>query len=350
MKILIITDAWHPQVNGVVRTLEMLANELVRSGHELAMVTPLDYRTLPMPGYAEIRLSLALPRSIRARIENFQPDRIHIATEGPLGFAGRKACLQMGLAFTTSYHTRFPEYLRARAPVPLRWTYAMLRRFHNSGDACLVATQTIADELRAHGFEKTVLWTRGVDHALFRPRTDANLAETNGWKRPVFVNVGRVAVEKNLEAFLDLQLPGTKLIVGDGPSRTALERKYPDAVFVGSKTGEDLARHYASADVFVFPSRTDTFGNVLLEALASGLPVAAFPVPGPLDVIGGSNAGVLDEDLCAAAMKALQIPTANALAHARRFSWEACANIFLEATDRADRKLRPRTTSEIAAE
>lgn len=333
MKILFISDAWQPQVNGVVRTLDMLIGELAGAGHEVEAVAPPDYWTIPTPGYAEIRLSLVLPRSIRARIEAFQPDRIHIATEGPLGSAGRKACLKLGLGFTTSYHTRFPEYLRARLPVPLRWTYAWLRRFHNSAEACLVATQTVADDLRARGFKNVVLWTRGVDHNLFKPRKANGITRKKNWKPPIFINVGRVAVEKNLEAFLSLDLPGTKLIVGDGPSRAALEHKYPDAVFVGFKSGEDLARYYNASDVFVFPSLTDTFGNVLLEALASGVPVAAYPVPGPMDVIGDSPAGVLDEDLRVAALKALNIPSSKALALARNYTWENCAKIFLEATN-----------------
>lgn len=335
MRILLVTDAWRPQVNGVVRTLEEVVGRVAAAGHQVRLVTPNDYFTLPMPTYPEIRLSFATARSVRKAIREFGPDQIHIATEGPLGIAARSACLAEKRAFTTSYHTRFPEYLRARLPVPVAWTYAWLRRFHNSGVACLVATKTISDDLKSRGFTTVTPWTRGVDHDLFRPRPGDDLAEKAGWKRPVFMNIGRVAVEKNIEAFLDLDLPGTKVIVGDGPSRAGLEKRYPGVVFTGAKFGEELARHYAAADVFVFPSLTDTFGNVLLEALASGVPVAAFPVPGPLDVICGSDAGVLDDDLRKAALAALDIPRENALAHAAGFTWEECVRIFLEAGKRS---------------
>ncbi|GIL01546.1 MAG: GDP-mannose-dependent alpha-mannosyltransferase [Alphaproteobacteria bacterium] len=328
---MIATDAWRPQVNGVVRTLEHLAAELERLGHAVELVTPSVFLTLPMPSYPEIPLSLATPGMLSRRIEAFAPDHVHIATEGPVGFAARRACLRLGLAFTTSYHTRFPEYLRARLPVPVALSYAWLRRFHNAGSACLVATASIRADLAARGFEHLVAWTRGVDHGLFHPRPPDELGGEFHFERPVFLNVGRLAVEKNLEAFLDLDLPGSKVVVGDGPARRALQKRYPQARFLGPRFGEDLARCYAAADVFVFPSLTDTFGNVLLEALASGLPVAAFPVPGPLDVIDGSGAGVLDTDLRRAALAALAIPRRAALARAARFTWEECARIFLAA-------------------
>ena len=331
MKTLIITDAWRPQVNGVVRTLEHVVGELERAGHPVELITPNDFHTLPMPTYPEIRLSLVLRRTIRNRISSIAPDHVHVATEGPLGMAARAACLKLGLPFTTSYHTRFPEYLSARLPVPLKWTYAWLRRFHNSGNGCLVATKTIADDLASHGFNNIIMWTRGVDHALFRPRPNKEMRKQLGLKGPVFINVGRVSVEKNLEAFLDLDLPGTKVIVGDGPARAQLERKYPEVRFLGTLVGEELASAYCLGDVFVFPSLTDTFGNVLLEALACGIPVAAFPVPGPLDVIGGSGAGVLDNDLQKAALAALDISRDAALAHAAKFSWEECGRIFMDA-------------------
>ncbi len=334
MRILLVTDAWRPQVNGVVRTLEEVMERITAAGHELRLISPNDYVTFPMPSYPEIKLSLVHSRSIRKVLRDFNPDQVHIATEGPIGIAARSACLKEKRAFTTSYHTRFPEYLRTRLPVPLAWSYAWLRRFHNSGVACLVATKSIADELASRGFKTIVPWSRGVDHDLFRPRPQDDLAAELGWKRPVFMNVGRVSVEKNLEAFLRLDLPGTKVIVGDGPALPALRRQFADAVFVGSHVGEELARYYAAGDVFVFPSLTDTFGNVLLEALACGVPVAAFPVPGPLDVIGGSNAGVLDADLRKAALAALGIPRENALAHAQRYTWEECVRIFLEAGQR----------------
>ncbi len=331
MKILLVTDAWHPQVNGVVRTLEEVTRRLAAAGHEVKLVAPSQFFSLPMPSYPEIRLAFAGSRTLGRIIDGFRPDQIHIATEGPLGFAARSACIRRQIAFTTSYHTRFPEYLRARMPVPLSWSYAWMRRFHNAGNGCLVATRSIANELRSHGFSTVIPWTRGVDHALFRPRPDDRLAEEMGWARPVFMNVGRLSVEKNMPAFLDLDLPGTKVVVGDGPLRAQFEERYRDVVFTGSLTGETLARHYAAADVFVFPSLTDTFGNVLLEALASGVPVAAFPVPGPLDVIGGSDAGVLDADLRKAALAALDIPRERALVHSRRFDWDECVRMFVEA-------------------
>lgn len=330
MKILLITDAWRPQVNGVVTTLEALSAELVGMGHQVEAITPDRFATIPLPAYPEIRLSLVRSRTVRGLIGEIDPDQIHIATEGPLGVAARAACLKLGLPFTTSYHTRFPEYLRTRAPVPLAWTYAWLRHFHGPASACLVATQSIADDLRNRNFNNVVPWTRGVDHVQFRPMPGDRLAVQMGWTKPIFINVGRVSVEKNLEAFLSLDIPGTKLVVGDGPSRAALERKFPDAIFVGSKSGEELVRHYNAADVFVFPSLTDTFGNVLLESLACGVPVAAYPVAGPLDVIGDSGAGVLDDDLRTAALAALDVDGKAALAHARKFTWSECARIFID--------------------
>jgi glycosyltransferase involved in cell wall biosynthesis len=331
MKILLVTDAWRPQVNGVVRTLEEVVSRVRALGHDVRIISPDQFFTVPMPSYPEIRLALTNSSSIRKRIAEYGPSRVHIATEGPLGLAARSACIKLGIAFTTSYHTRFPEYLRARAPVPLAWSYAWMRRFHNSGAACLVATKSIADDLSVRGFRNIIPWTRGVDHQLFRPRPQDNLAQEMGWSRPVFMNIGRVAVEKNMEAFLDLDLPGSKVVVGGGPQLAQLQAKYPNAIFTGPKFGEELARHYAAADVFVFPSLTDTFGNVLLEALASGVPVAAFPVPGPLDVIGDSGAGVLDEDLGRACHAALNIPREAALAHASQYNWDECVRIFLEA-------------------
>lgn len=331
MKILLVTDAWHPQVNGVVRTLEEVTRRLAAAGHEVKLVAPSQFFSLPMPSYPEIRLAFAGSHTLGRIIDGFMPEQIHIATEGPLGIAARSACMRRQIAFTTSYHTRFPEYVRARLPVPLSWSYAWMRRFHNAGNGCLVATRSIANELRSHGFSTVIPWTRGVDHALFKPRPDDNLADEKGWTRPVFLNVGRLSVEKNMPAFLDLDLPGTKVVVGDGPLRAQFEERYRDVVFTGSLSGEMLARHYAAADVFVFPSLTDTFGNVLLEALSSGVPVAAFPVPGPLDVIGGSDAGVLDPDLRKAALAALDIQREKALAHSLRFDWDECVRMFVEA-------------------
>lgn len=326
MRILIVSDAWHPQINGVVRTLDRLGKELPTLGAQVDYLTPLDYPTLPLPTYPNIRLAITRPGSIAARIVELAPDHVHIATEGPLGFMARNACLGVGRAFTTSYHTRFPEYLRARLPVPEGWTYASLRKFHNAGTATLAATPTLVSDLTARGFAKAVLWSRGVDSDIYHPRATGVL----DLPRPIFLSVGRVAVEKNLEAFLSLDLPGSKVIVGDGPALSSLKARYPDAHFLGSHTGEDLAALYASADVFVFPSKTDTFGIVLLEALASGLPVAAYPVMGPKDVIADTGAGVLDEDLKAACLGALEIRPDAAREVALRHSWQECARIFLD--------------------
>ncbi|GGE43019.1 GDP-mannose-dependent alpha-mannosyltransferase [Agaricicola taiwanensis] len=326
MRILIASDAWQPQINGVVRTLERLGQELPALGAQVDYLTPQDYRTLPMPTYPDIRMALTSPANVARRIAQHDPEHVHIATEGPLGIMARRACLASGRAFTTSYHTRFPEYLRARVPVPEAWTYAWLRRFHNDGSATLAATPTLVSDLRARGFDNVVLWSRGVDGDLFRPR-DRRVLDLPG---PIFLSVGRIAIEKNLEAFLSLDLPGSKVVVGDGPALAQLKARYPDTVFLGARTGEDLAAIYASADVFVFPSLTDTFGIVLLEALASGLPVAAYPVMGPIDVIGGTEAGVLDADLKTACLAALNLSREKARELALRHSWTACAQLFLD--------------------
>ena len=324
-RLLIATDAWRPQVNGVVRSIERLVQDLPQYGVETTVLSPTLFRTVPLPTYSEIRLALAWPSTIGRHVSEIDPDMIHIATEGPIGYAVRRWCIRNGRRFTTSYHTRFPEYIAKRVPVPLSWSYGFLRRFHNAGNGCMVATETLRKELARHGFRNLMFWTRGVDGELFRPRPDATL-DLPG---PVFLYVGRVAIEKNLRAFLDLDLPGSKVIVGDGPDTTRLKADYPDAHFLGVMIGEELAHAYAAADVFVFPSRTDTFGMVLLEALASGLPVAAFPVPGPLDVIGDAPVGVLDEDLRAAALAALEIPRERCRAFALQRTWEASARQFL---------------------
>ena len=326
MRILLVSDAWSPQVNGVVRTLQRVKQECEALGHEVLAVSPEQFRTLPCPTYPEIRLALRPGRTIARRIEQFRPSCIHIATEGPLGFAARRHCVRHGLPFTTSYHTRFPEYVHARFPVPLALGYAFMRWFHRPSSGVMVATRTIQGDLEGRGFVNVKPWSRGVDTELFRPDHEPAL----DLPRPVYLYVGRVAVEKNLEAFLDVPLAkGTKLVVGDGPALPQLQAKHPDAHFAGARHGIELARHYACGDVFVFPSRTDTFGLVLLEALASGLPVAAYPVPGPLDVIGDSACGVLDHDLGRAMAAALAIPRARCLDHARRFTWHRCAEQFL---------------------
>jgi len=326
VRIALVSDAWAPQVNGVVRTLEMVVAEVLAAGHAVQTVTPDRFRTIPCPTYPEIRLSLKPRRRVEAMIEQFGADAIHIATEGPLGIAARAMCLARGLTFTTAFHTRFPEYVAARFGVPARWTYAWLRRFHALSQGVMVASESIRRELVERGFGRLRPWSRGVDEMLFHPR---RRREDFGFERPIFLFVGRLAVEKNLPAFLDLDLPGSKLVVGDGPLVEQLRRRYPACHFLGERDGEALARIYASADVFVFPSQTDTFGLVLLEALASGLPVAAFPVSGPLDVIGDSGAGVLDIDLGRAAVAALDLSREACRDHALRYSWPGSARQFL---------------------
>jgi 1,2-diacylglycerol 3-alpha-glucosyltransferase/glucuronosyltransferase len=329
MKILVVTDAWHPQVNGVVRTLSHMAHEARALGSEIEFLAPSEFFTLPMPSYPEIRLALPPPRAVARRLDEVRPDAIHIATEGPLGHAMRRLCINRGLPFTTSFHTRFPDYLAERLPLPERWsreaTWAWLRWFHAPGVAVMAATPTLANELVSRGFMNVKIWPRGVDAQLFQPRTRAAL----DLPRPIFLTVGRLAVEKNVEAFLELDLPGTKLVVGDGPARASLARQYPQAEFLGAHQGEALAEIYSAADVFVFPSRTDTFGLVLLEALASGLPVAAFPAAAPRDVIGAAPVGVLDEDLQRACLEALECSREECRAFALGMSWEASARIFL---------------------
>ncbi|MCB1386012.1 MAG: glycosyltransferase family 1 protein [Nitratireductor sp.] len=329
MRILIVTDAWHPQVNGVVRTWVSLITELKARGHRVWTITPDRFRSLPLPTYPEIRLALTASPCLSRRMQRIAPDAVHIATEGPLGIAARAACLKLGWPFSTSYHTRFPEYLNARLPVPLAWTYAWLRRFHNAGRGCLVATPSMAAELEGNGFNRLVTWTRGVDRDLFSPQRRDPEGELKALPRPVFLNVGRVAVEKNLNAFLELDLPGSKVVVGDGPDLARLKAAFPDAVFLGMRTGESLAALYASADVFVFPSLTDTFGNVITEALASGLPVAAFPVPGPRDILTDRRAGILDRDLGRACLAALGLDGRDARHLSGRYTWRECADIFL---------------------
>lgn len=321
MNILIVTDAWRPQVNGVVRTLSKVIEELQGLGHDVLVIHPGQFRTIPALSYPEIRLAVWPGPRLRDLADAFEPDAVHLATEGPLGWAGRRYCLRRGYPFTTSYTTRFPEYLHARWRLPLAWSYAVLRRFHNASAGILVATETIRAGLDGRGFRPIRAWTRGVDTAYFRPQDKAWL----DLPRPVHLYVGRVALEKGLEAFLELPLAGSKVIVGKGPQLDELKARYPQAHFLGYRENGELTRHYAAADVFVFPSRTDTFGLVMLEALASGVPVAAFPVPGPLDVIGDSGAGVLDEDLGRAIASALRIDPARCRAHAEQFSWRTCA-------------------------
>jgi glycosyltransferase involved in cell wall biosynthesis len=327
MRILIVTDAWEPQVNGVVRTLKSTRRELERLGHEVALLTPLEFRTLPCPTYPDIRLSLFPKRRVHRRIERFAPHAIHIATEGPLGIAARAYALKHRVPYTSAYHTRFPEYVRARIGMPLAITYAFLRWFHGRAEAVMVPTEVVRRDLLAYGFpaRKVVLWSRGVDLDIFKPGPEM----PHDLRKPIFLCVGRVAVEKNIEAFLRLDLPGTKWVAGDGPALAKLKAEFPEVHFTGVLGQSELATLYNAADVFVFPSRTDTFGLVLLEALACGCPVAAYPVTGPVDVIGDAPAGVLDADLRVACLRALTIPRAAARRHAERFSWEACTRQFL---------------------
>lgn len=331
MKVVLVTDAWFPQVNGVVRTLSTVVDHLRASGHEVLTVTPDLFRTIPCPTYPEIRLALRPKPRMRALIKDFEPDAVHIATEGPLGQAALSICRAETWPLTTSFHTKFPEYIHARTRIPVAWTYAWMRRFHGHAERVMVATQTIDRELRGRGFDNTVQWTRGVDTELFRPRPHDEWPDIfRSLPRPVQLYTGRVAVEKNISAFLELETPGTKIVVGDGPQRRELEARFPDVVFAGEQHGEALARHFAAADVFVFPSRTDTFGLVLLEALASGIPVAAYPVPGPLDVVGHDGPGCLSEDLGYAVEIALGTASpAKCRKHALGFSWSRCTEFFV---------------------
>ncbi|MBV9260515.1 MAG: glycosyltransferase family 1 protein [Pseudolabrys sp.] len=333
MRILVATDAWHPQVNGVVRTLSQMAKEAPALGAQIEFLAPDGYFTLPMPSYPEIRLALPLPGAVEKRFNAIKPDAVHVATEGPLGHAVRALCMRRGLPFTTSLHTRFPEYLAERLPLPEQWVsdvaWRWLRRFHAPGVAVMAATPTLVTELQSRGFHDVKLWARGVDAQRYRPRAAAD----RGWKRPVFLTVGRVAVEKNIEAFLALDLPGTKLVVGDGPARASLERKFPNAVFLGARHGEGLAQIYAAADVFVFPSLTDTFGLVMLEALASGVPVAALPADAPRDVLamaGDMPVGAINSDLRLACLEGLECSREACRDFALTMTWKASAETFLK--------------------
>ncbi|MEL6287294.1 MAG: glycosyltransferase family 1 protein [Pseudomonadota bacterium] len=322
--IVLATDAWLPQVNGVVRTYQRLVDELAARDVRLDVIAPDQFRNFPAPTYPEIRLAIASASSLAQRIEAADADAVHIATEGPIGWAARRACRRMGRVFTTSYHTRFPEYLRARFPIPTGLSYAALRRFHNAGAGMLVATASLQRELRDRGFATVTPWTRGVDTEVFRP-SDARIFGHGS----VLLYVGRVAVEKNLEAFLALETSGRKVVVGDGPARLDLSARFPQAQFTGKLEGAELAKAYASADVFVFPSLTDTFGIVMLEAMACGTPVAAYPVTGPIDVVEEGVNGALDDDLGRAVSRALALDRSAVREAARSFSWSACAEQFI---------------------
>ncbi|MBW8753854.1 MAG: glycosyltransferase family 1 protein [Sphingomonadales bacterium] len=356
MRLAIATDAWFPQVNGVVRTLSATVVELDRRGHEVELITPQRFLTVPMPGYASIRLAMAPRFGVRRMLDAYQPEVVHISTEGPIGWSARGWCLSRGVPFTTAFHTRFPEYAAVRTGISAERFWPIMQRFHAPSRAVMVATQRLGDELAGRGITQTRPWSRGIDHWLFRPtgETHAAFAEL---PRPILLNVGRVAPEKNLEAFLDAKVAGTKVVVGDGPSLDEMKQRYPDAVFLGPLSGEELAAAYRSADCFVFPSLTDTFGMVLIEALASGLPVAAFPVAGPLDILGYNGRGVHDdapftvaaveEDLTLAIEKALRLDRTGAAVFGAGYSWERATDQFMAAINSAvqrpaaERELEP---------
>lgn len=325
MRILVATDAWHPQVNGVVRTLTSLSRSAATLGAEITFLTPEGFRSIGVPTYPGLRMALPNRREIARRIEDAAPEAIHIATEGPIGWAVRGYCKRNDLAFTTSYTTRFPEYVSVRTRIPDSVGYAVLRHFHAAASMTMVATDSLRQELSERGFRKLGFWTRGVDTKLFHPDQPAKL----DLPRPIFMTMGRVAVEKNLDAFLSLDLPGSKVVVGDGPQKAALQQKYPDAIFLGEKKGQDLTSHLTAADVFVFPSLTDTFGVVQLEALACGTPVAAFPVTGPKDVIADHPIGAIDNDLRAACLRALTMSRETCRNFALERSWENSARQFI---------------------
>ena len=327
MKILIVSDAWEPQVNGVVRTLKMTRRQLQLKGHESELISPLGFRSFACPTYPEISLAMTSSSTLERHIDRFAPDCLHIATEGPLGWLARRIALRRNWPFTTAYHSRFPEYVHARFRLPLAWTYGMLRRFHNAACATLAPTPAIVADLKARGFHGARLWSRGVDFEVFDPAGEREAAI----KRPVFLYVGRIAVEKQVDAFLELDLPGEKWVAGEGPARRVLQARYPDARWFGVLNGTQLARLYRSADVMVFPSVTDTFGLVMVEAMACGTPVAAFPVPGPIDVIGESGGGIMHDDLREACLQALHLPREQVRKRAEQFSWSAATDQMLSA-------------------
>ncbi len=346
MRILIVSDAWYPQLNGVVRALSTTRDQLIGMGHEVEVIGPAVFRSLPCPTYPEIRLALTTPGGVGRTIARFAPDAVHLATEGPLGWCARHWLKRRGIPFTTSFHTMFPLYLKLRGGIPEGWSFALLRLFHNAATRTMYSTKTLCATLAKHGIRNLTQWVRGVDTELFRPVAPADLtmnssgaekrkpsarpeSPKDGLQRPILMYVGRLAVEKNLNAFLALDVPGTKVLVGDGPQRASLQARYPDAVFLGARHGDELVAHYCAADVLVFPSRTDTLGLVMLEAAACGVPVAAFPVPGPNDIIGKSGAGALNDDLALAVEAALGIDPATCRAHALGYTWAASARQFL---------------------
>ena len=328
MKILIVTDAWYPQVNGVCRTLKNLGDELKKIGHQVEYIEPNQFFTVPMPKYNEIKLSLNVWPRVGKLISKADADIIHIATEGPIGIFAKRYCVKNKLKFTTSYHTQFDKYLKLYYPyLPIKLAQKFLKGFHSKAEKILVTTQSMKDELQDIGFDKDkmVVWTRGANHGAFQKPKKINLE----YKRPIYLYVGRVSIEKNIRAFLDLELEGTKLVVGKGPDLDKLKKEYPEAIFKGERTNGELASYFASSDVFVFPSKTDTFGIVIIEALKCGLPVAAYPVAGPKDIFNGTNIGSLNNDLKKAALEALNSDRSACIEHAKKYTWENCAKIFL---------------------
>lgn len=329
MKFVLVTDAWAPQVNGVVRTWQHVTREMTKLGHDPHVIHPGPFKTIGAPRYPEIRLAILPGRRLRKQLNYLNPDAIHIATEGPLGMAARKWCTKNNIPYTTSYHTQFPHYLRQYFGIPKSLSYKFIRYFHGKAKHTLVPTKQVGKELEHNGLSNIVVWSRGVDTDLFHPRYETP-AQLRDLPRPIFVYAGRIAIEKNIEAFLKLDLPGSKLVIGDGPPRAALEKKYPDATFVGYKFGEELAAHYAAGDVFVFPSVTDTFGVVMLEANACGLPIAAFPVTGPIDVVQQGQTGYVYKDLKQAALHALELDKDTSIAFASRNNWARCAQTVID--------------------
>lgn len=349
MRIAIATDAWVPQVNGVVRTLQMTITLLRERGHEVTVISPDQFRTLPCPGYSEIRLAIAPRIGVRKMLARTMPDIVHIATEGPIGWSTRRWCISHNVPFTTAFHTRFPDYASVRTGLSPDFFWPVMRRFHAPARAVLAATPRLMAELGGRGIAHTRLWTRGIDTAIFRTGLAPHPALAD-CPRPIMLSVGRVAVEKNLESFLDAKVTGTKVVVGDGPARTELQARYPDAVFTGSLSGSDLAQAYCAADVFVFPSKTDTFGLVMIEALACGVPVAGYPVPGPLDIVGANGrgafdqlakpVGAVDESLETSIVRALACDREGIGAFGASFTWDNAADQFLGALSSAREDVR----------
>lgn len=344
MRIALATDAWYPQVNGVVRTLGATVAELTARGHEVELITPDRFRTFPLPGYKSIDIALAPRFAARKLLHAFKPDVVHIATEGPIGWSARGWCKAHGVPFTTAFHTRFPDYVAVRTGISAERFWPLFRLFHRDSQAVLVASASLARELEMRGISRIQPWTRGIDQDLFRPEGPGHPLMQD-LPKPIMLNVGRVSAEKNLEAFLDLDCPGTKVVVGDGPALESLQRRYPHVVFLGALAGEELSSAYRAADCFVFPSLTDTFGLVVIEALACGVPVAAFPVQGPVDILGMSGRGVAEDfpvqvgalsgDLGKAVAAAVTLDRAEAARFARRFTWSHATDQFVAAIESA---------------